>query len=101
MIVAAGERWPDGSLRPAVEDLWGAGGVISALLERGWDGLSPEAEAAAAAFDAVAGDITRALHRCVGGRELHGIGFGGDVDVACELDASAAVPVLTNGVYSG
>jgi 2-phosphosulfolactate phosphatase len=94
-VVAAGERWPDGSLRPAVEDLWGAGAVLDAL---GPADLSPEAQAAVGAFAAV-GDIGRALHDCASGRELVTIGFAADVDIAAERDASTVVPVLRDGVF--
>lgn len=99
-VVAGGERWPDGSLRPAVEDLWGAGALIAALAEHGWTGLSPEARTAAAAFRAVEDDVTTALHGCASGRELSAIGFADDVAVAAELDASQAVPVLRNGAFA-
>ena len=100
VVVPAGERWPDDSLRPAVEDLWGAGSVVAALAQRlehrgGPLLLSPEAEAAGAAWLAVEDRIGEALHACASGRELVEQGWPDDVAVAAELDASDVVPVLT------
>ena len=94
VAIAAGERWKDGTLRPAVEDLWGAGGFLSALQQ---SSLSPEARAAVAAYDAVAGDLHRVLNDCAGGRELTQYGFPEDVAIAAELDSSRSVPVLRHG----
>jgi 2-phosphosulfolactate phosphatase len=99
-VVAAGERWPDDSLRPAVEDLWGAGSVIAALDSLGVTGLSPEAGSAAAAWRAVEGALAAALAGCTSGAELVSAGFGGDVAIAGELDASASVPVLAGGRFA-
>ncbi|MGF9821036.1 2-phosphosulfolactate phosphatase [Brevibacillus agri] len=48
-VIACGERWPDGSLRPAFEDLMAAGAILSQLEEQR---LSPEALTAVAVFDA-------------------------------------------------
>ncbi len=96
-VIAAGERWPDGSLRPAVEDLWGAGAFLDALPVR--FALSPEAGAARAAYRDVAGSLATALRESVSGRELIGRGFGDDVEIAAELGASAAVPVLRDGWF--
>jgi 2-phosphosulfolactate phosphatase len=93
-LIAAGERWPDGSLRPAVEDAWGAGALVAALVSAGWDDIAPEARAAAAAFAGIATDVRAALHDCASGRELGEIGFADDVDTAAELDRSQVVPVL-------
>lgn len=95
-VVAAGERWPDGSLRPAVEDLWGAGAVLAGLTP---GDLSPEARAAVAAYSAVVGHLGVALADCAGGRELQAIEFGEDVTLAAELDAADVVPVLDDGVF--
>jgi 2-phosphosulfolactate phosphatase len=91
-LVAAGERWPDASLRPCAEDLWGAGAVLSALRELGVEGFSPEADAAVAAYRAAS--LPEALRDCAGGRELVEAGFPEDVEVAAELDVSSVVPVL-------
>jgi 2-phosphosulfolactate phosphatase len=99
MVVAAGERWPDGSLRPAVEDLWGAGAVVSALAERVDRDPSPEAEAAAAAYDAVRGRTQEVLPVCASGRELVEGGFAADVGIAAAEDVSEVVPVLVGDAF--
>lgn len=96
-VVACGERWPDASLRPAVEDLWGAGAVLAGLAAAG-HALTPDARAAVAAHDAMRpGD----LHACPSGRELVEKGFGGDVDVAAEVGVSEVVPVLGADGFAG
>jgi 2-phosphosulfolactate phosphatase len=95
VAIAAGERWADGSLRQAVEDLWGAGGFLSALDQ---DDLSPEARAAVAAYDAVADELPKLLHECAGGRELTQYGYPEDVAIAAEVDESLSVPVLEDGI---
>ncbi|WP_312855924.1 2-phosphosulfolactate phosphatase [Nocardioides stalactiti] len=97
-VVPAGERWPDGSLRPALEDLWGAGSVLSAL---DLDGvrMSPEAQHAAASFGLVAGDLASAVAECASGQELAAVGFADDVAAAADLDADDVVPLLTDGGF--
>jgi 2-phosphosulfolactate phosphatase len=93
-IIAAGERWPGDLLRPAVEDLWGAGAVITGLVAAGVTDLSPEAGSAVAAFTTVAGTLGAALAQCASGRELAEDGFGAEIPLAAELNVSASVPLL-------
>jgi 2-phosphosulfolactate phosphatase len=99
-VIAAGERWPDGTLRPGLEDLWGAGAVISALQGLGMTGLSPEARAAAAAWHSIEAQPNAALANCESGTELADAGFGADVTIAGEVDISGSVPVLVRGRFA-
>jgi 2-phosphosulfolactate phosphatase len=94
IVIAAGERWADDSLRPAVEDLWGTGAVIAALSEIADCALSPEAATAAAAFRSVTATLPAELPATVSGRELVQAGFPEDVAIAAELDTSSHVPLL-------
>jgi 2-phosphosulfolactate phosphatase len=93
-IVPCGERWtsvsgePD-SLRPSIEDLLGAGAIVSAISELR---VSAEATVAAAAFERTASSVDDALRRCVSGRELIERGFPDDVELAGQVDVSGSVP---------
>ncbi|MGH8876071.1 MAG: 2-phosphosulfolactate phosphatase [Stackebrandtia sp.] len=97
-VIAAGERWPHGGLRPALEDLLGAGAVLSALAVVP-GAHSPEAAATRAVFRATT-DVADAVRGCGSGVELTDRGFAADVDVALEVDASTTVPVIVDGGFT-
>ncbi|MDH6136153.1 2-phosphosulfolactate phosphatase [Kitasatospora sp. MAA4] len=98
-VIAAGERWPDGSLRPALEDLLGAGAVLAALRKQGGGSMSAEAAAAVACYEATP-DVAAAVADSASGRELAYGGFGEDVGIASELDVCGVVPVLVDGAFT-
>src|SRR5262249_22675301 len=81
-IIPAGEQWPDGTLRPAIEDWIGAGAIIGFL--RGTK--SPEADAALAAYRECADHLFDRIRACSSGRELIERGFEADVRIAAEYD---------------
>ena len=95
-VIPAGEKWPDGSLRPAIEDLIGAGAIISHLSGK----RSPEAEMAVATFVSAQSHLLQTLQQCGSGREVTAIGFGSDIDLAVALNQSNYAPLLREGVYT-
>ncbi|MBS7807618.1 2-phosphosulfolactate phosphatase [Variovorax sp. PCZ-1] len=94
-VIAAGEKWPDGTLRPALEDLLGAGAVIHALAGR----KSPEAQMAEAAFVAMQSQLAQMVAHCASGVELGERGYEDDVAMACEYNISEAVPKLVDECF--
>ncbi len=97
-VIAAGERW-DGAgepLRPAIEDMVGAGAILAALRPIA---PSPEAIAAIAVYAAAAAALAPFIAACSSGRELIQIDFAADVDAAVQHDISATVPVLRDGAF--
>ncbi|MBW4574142.1 MAG: 2-phosphosulfolactate phosphatase [Aphanothece sp. CMT-3BRIN-NPC111] len=94
-VIPAGERWNDGSLRPAWEDLVGAGAILSYLDGR----LSPEAQAAIAVFHSAKDGLVTALRRCSSGKELVARGFAADIELAAAINTSSCVPLFTRNAY--
>lgn len=86
-VIPAGERWRDGSLRPALEDWLGAGAILRWLPGN----ASPEAQSAVALFERHHARLIEVLDHCGSGRELDGRGHENDKLIAGELDISSCV----------
>jgi 2-phosphosulfolactate phosphatase len=94
-VVPAGEKWPDGSLRPALEDWLGAGAIISHLS----GSRSPEARAAAAAFESQRDKLLETLLAIPSGVELVDWGYRQDVELAAQYNVSATAPYFADPAY--
>ncbi len=104
-VIGAGERWHDasGPLRPALEDLVGAGGVLAALDPAhavSSPCCSPEAAAARAAFVGARPRLFETLAGCASGRELIDRGWADDVEAAAALDVARVVPTLDGPAFT-
>ena len=95
-VIACGEQWPNGALRPSLEDQVGSG----AVLVHPEGALAPEAAAAVAVFESVASHLPDALRNSISGKELIGWGFEDEVAAASELNSDDAAPRLRDGAYS-
>jgi 2-phosphosulfolactate phosphatase len=94
-VCPAGEKWPDGSLRPSLEDWVGAGAILRELPGT----KSSEALAAIDAFEASRGNLLAALMSCGSGRELKEKGYETDIELAAQLDASEVIPRLAGKAF--
>lgn len=106
-VIAAGEQWPispdeserflrRATLRPAFEDLVGAGVILSRFPRTS---LSPEAQSAVAVFEAAKESLEELMMSCASGRELVEMGFSDDVRISSELNVSSTAPRLIAAAY--
>lgn len=95
-MIPAGERWSDGSLRPAIEDLIGAGAILYELNAE----CSPEAEIAREAFRCSLPRLADIIRGCVCGRGLIERGFAEDLELTLSLNTGGAAPTLREAACS-
>ena len=94
-VIASGEKWENNNTRFAVEDLIGAGAIISELK----GSLSPEGEIAKIVFENKKENLLQTLKNCSSGQELILKGFESDIDLSAQLNISSCVPVLHEQRY--
>jgi 2-phosphosulfolactate phosphatase len=89
-IIPAGERWPDRTIRPAIEDWLGAGAIIDALDLP----LDPESETARASFHALHPKLPAIVAQSRSGQELITRGYQADITLATEHDSSSTACIM-------
>ncbi|RPI18612.1 MAG: hypothetical protein EHM58_04705 [Ignavibacteriae bacterium] len=94
-VIPAGEKWSDGTLRPAIEDLIGAGAILHHIKGE----LSHECDMAVSAFKTFKDNLFETLSNSISGQELIERGYEEDVLLASQVNVSKCVPVLKNGMY--
>ncbi len=98
-VVSCGELWGDGSLRPSIEDLLGAGAVIEGLRQAGLT-CSAEAMSAADSWRGAESSWAGRVRSSMSALELLERGAGADLEYALADARSAVVPVLRDGVFA-
>lgn len=97
LLVPCGEQWPDGGLRPSVEDYIAAGSIIEAM---GRGRCSPESLAALSVWQHYRQQNPGLLAECSSACELHERGFGEDVALCLETDRSSLACRLYGEYYA-
>jgi 2-phosphosulfolactate phosphatase len=103
-VIAAGERWhgATGPIRPAVEDLLGAGAILAALDPAAAISApccSPEAGAARAAYVAARARLYETLIDSASGRDLVARGWEDDVATSAALDVASCAAILVDDAF--
>ena len=93
-IIPSGERWPDNSLRPAIEDWLVAGALVQQLTGK----KSTEAHLAEISFSHCR-DVAMAIRHCSSGVELIEAGYAQDVEIASAMNVSRCVPILQQDCF--
>jgi 2-phosphosulfolactate phosphatase len=99
-VIAAGERWNDdnNSLRPALEDIFGAGAILASFKDKSF---SSESAGAVGLYEKLKNAPEMYLLDSVSGRELVQLGFRCDVEISAQLNVSNCVPVFKGDCYTG
>lgn len=91
-VISAGEKWPNGNIRFALEDALGAGAILSYMN----GSFSPEATALRNLWVDTQEHLFNVLQECTSGNELITRSSEQDIDIASEVNITSNVPILTD-----